>query len=122
MTLLPLLCWEHLSKEEYRQRVERQVSSIKAETAARRRRTGAEPLGPEAILAQHPHSRPKKMKRSPAPRFHAATKHRRWEMYKAYSLFVAAFRTAAEKLKAGDPAPPFPRGCFPPALPFVGWD
>ncbi len=119
VTLSPLPCWEHLSKEEYRQRVERQVASIKAETAARRRRTGAEPLGPEAILAQHPHSRPKKVKRSPAPRFHAASKDRRRELYEGYAWFVAAFRSAAEKLKAGDPAPPFPRGCFPPALPFV---
>ena len=79
-------------------------------------------LGREAILAQHPHSRPKKIKKSPAPRFHAATKARRRELYEGYAWFVAAFRTAAEKLKAGDPAPPFPRGCFPPALPFVGWE
>jgi len=34
--------------------------------------------------------------------------------------FVAAYRTAAEKLQRGDPNPGFPLGCFPPALPFVG--
>jgi hypothetical protein len=40
--------------------------------------------------------------------------------YEGFALFVAAYRTAAEKLQRGDPNPDFPRGCFPPALPFVG--
>jgi hypothetical protein len=118
VTLSPLPCWAHLSKEDYQKRVGRLVTSIKEETAARRRRIGAQPLGREAILAQHPHSRLKKLKKSPAPRFHA-TQDRRRELYEGYAWFVAAFRTAADKLKAGDPGPPFPRGCFPPALPFV---
>ena len=39
-----------------------------------------------------------------------------WE---GYALFVATYRNAAERLKAGDTAPPFPAGCFPPAMPFV---
>ncbi len=67
VTLSPLPCWAHLSKEEYRKRVQGQLASIQEEIAARRRRTGARPLGREAILAQHPHSRPKKLKKSPAP-------------------------------------------------------
>jgi RNA-directed DNA polymerase len=37
----------------------------------------------------------------------------------ADSTLFWEFRTAAEKLKAGDPDPHFPRGCFPPVLPFV---
>ena len=40
--------------------------------------------------------------------------------YEGFSWFVAAYRTAAEKLQKGDPAPRFPIGSFPPALPFVG--
>lgn len=36
--------------------------------------TGAEPLGPQAILSQHPHTRSAKLKKSPAPLFHAASK------------------------------------------------
>jgi hypothetical protein len=39
--------------------------------------------------------------------------------YEGFALFVAAYRTAAEKLQRGDPNPGFPLGCFPPALPFV---
>ena len=49
----------------------------------------------------------------------AATKAMRQLLWEGYALFVAAYRAAAERLKAGDTAPPFPAGCFPPALPFV---
>jgi hypothetical protein len=37
----------------------------------------------------------------------------------AYGLFLAAFRDAAEQLKAGDRSAKFPLGSFPPGLPFV---
>jgi hypothetical protein len=37
----------------------------------------------------------------------------------AYFGFVAAYRNAAEKLRAGQRDAPFPTGCFPPPLPFV---
>ena len=53
------------------------------------------------------------------PRFHAATKAAREAFRKAYGLFLAAFREAAERLKAGDRRARFPNGCFPPGLPFV---
>jgi len=33
--------------------------------------------------------------------------------------FVAAFREAAEKLRAGERGALFPAGSFPPAMPFV---
>jgi hypothetical protein len=36
-----------------------------------------------------------------------------------YGLFLAAFRDAAELLKAGDRSAKFPVGSFPPGLPFV---
>jgi hypothetical protein len=44
---------------------------------------------------------------------------RKW-FYEIYSDFVRDFRDAAEQLRAGNLEAPFPRGCFPPALPFVG--
>jgi hypothetical protein len=44
----------------------------------------------------------------------------RRQFWEAYAWFVAAYRDAAEKLRAGDLDPPFPPGCFPPAMPFVG--
>ncbi|MFL6291502.1 MAG: hypothetical protein ACJ759_11465, partial [Thermoanaerobaculia bacterium] len=81
---------------------------------------GREPLGREAILSQHPQTRPERLKKSPAPLFHAASKDARQGLKAAYGLFLAAFREAAERLKAGDRLARFPNGCFPPALPFVG--
>jgi len=40
-------------------------------------------------------------------------------LWEAYGLFLAAFREAAEKLRAGDRSAAFPPGSFPPRLPFV---
>jgi hypothetical protein len=42
------------------------------------------------------------------------------KLYEAYHLFLAAFRDAAERLRASDRTARFPQGSFPPALPFVG--
>ena len=76
-------------------------------------------LGAAAILRQHPHTCPNKSEKSPAPRFHTASKAAREALRKAYGLFLAAFREAAERLKGGDRTAMFPNGCFPPGLPFV---
>jgi hypothetical protein len=73
-----------------------------------------------AVLAQNPLQKPKKTKKSPAPAFHAASKAMRRELWNAYALFVAAYRDAADKLRAGIRDVRFPSGSFPPALPFVG--
>jgi hypothetical protein len=40
-------------------------------------------------------------------------------MYEAYAIFIAAFRAAAERLRAGDREARFPAGSFPSRLPFV---
>ena len=82
---------------------------IEQDAAAARKRTGVEPLGPAAILAQDPTSRPKRLKKSPAPLFHAASKAMRHYLYEGFAWFVAASRTAAEKLQRGDPDPHFQR-------------
>ena len=114
-----LPCWRHLSPEKYRELVAGLVQEIEADAAAERKRTGRQPLGAAAILRQHPHTWPNRTKKSPAPRFHAATKAAREALRKAYGLFLAAFREAAERLKSGDRTARFPNGCFPPGLPFV---
>lgn len=118
--LSPLPCWKHLSSEAWRGRALNLIHEIVEETAALRKNTGRQPLGAAAILSRHPHERPKKLKRSPAPMFHALSAQVRRELWEAYRLFVAAFRAAAEKLRAGDRNAVFPRGSFPPALPFAG--
>jgi REP element-mobilizing transposase RayT len=118
--LSPLPCWKHLPKDVWRSRALDLVHDIQEETAARRARTGSQALGVAGILGQDPHSRPKHSKKSPAPLFHAVSARVRREMWKAYRLFVGAFRQAAERLLAGDRNAAFPIGSFPPALPFVG--
>jgi hypothetical protein len=118
--LSPLPCWKHLPTELWRARSLNLVHEIEEEMAVRRSRTGSQPLGVAAILGQHPHDRPKRSKRSPAPLFHAMSATVRRELWEAYAWFVAAFREASDKLLAGDRNAVFPAGCFPPALPFAG--
>jgi hypothetical protein len=119
VVLSPLPCWRHRSPEQYRALVAGLIEQIEARAAAIRAATGAPVLGPAAIQDQHPHDRPKRSKKSPAPFFHAFTKSARKLFQEAYSRFLAAFREAAESLQAGDLIAPFPVGCFPPGLPFV---
>ena len=118
--LSPLPCWKHLPKDVWRARALDLIREVEEEAAVQSASTGNQPLGPAAILAQHPFDRPKHSKRSPAPLFHAASARVRRELWEAYRLFVAAFRQASEKLRAGDREAVFPVGSFPPALPFVG--
>ncbi len=98
----PQPCWRHLSKEEIRRRITEMVEEIDAQS--------------------DPHTRPSHTKRSPAPAGHAASKAARKQMKEAYRLFVAAYREAAPRLRAGDLTAEFPPGCFPPAGPFVPAD
>lgn len=119
VVLSPLPCLRELSPQAYRELVVDLVREIEAEAAAEMALTGRGPLGPKAILRQHPHTRPNRTKKSPATLFHAATKAVRLALREAYGRFLAAFREAAERLKAGDRFARFPNGCFPPGLPFV---
>jgi hypothetical protein len=114
-----LPCWEHLSAEDYRKRVAELVEEIELDARVARMERGTSVLGVGAVLRQNPHTRPNKTKKSPAPRFHAASKAIRNGLWEAYHLFLAAFRDAAELLKQGDRSARFPVGSFPPGLPFV---
>lgn len=117
--LSPLPCWKHLAGEVYRARVAEIVREIDEEAAQAREESMIKPMGPEEVRAQNPESRPRKIKKSPAPFCHALRKSVRKALREAYGMFVAAFREAAEKLRGGDLAARFPPGSFPPGLPFV---
>ena len=119
LKLSQLPCWSDLTAEEYRERIAELVEEVEAEARASCEAKGIEPLGVEAILRQDPHTRPNETKKSPAPAVHAASKKARKRFWEEYSAFVAAFREAAERLKAGDRAARFPLGSFPPGLLFV---
>ncbi len=111
----PLPRWRHLPTEEVRRRVKDLIRDIEREAAAKRRATEKPVLGTETVMEMDPHYRPAKLDRSPAPDFHARHKKTR----KAYAWVVAAYREAAERLRAGDRAVDFPEGTFPPGLPFT---
>ena len=117
--LSPLPCWAHLPPEAYKQQVSALIEESEREAAAELKERNLQPLGVQAVLRQQPHTRPNQAKKSPAPLIHAATKATRKAFWVAYSSFVAAFRDAAELLKAGDKLAKFPVGSFPPRLPFV---
>jgi len=63
---------------------------------------GVPPLGPDAIRRQSPDTIPPRSKKSPAPLFLAASKRVRDDLRNAYDSFLAAFREAADELKAGN--------------------
>ena len=117
--LSPLPCWKHLSGKKYRAKVADLVREIEESAAAAREESQIPPLGPDGVRAQNPETRPKKIKKSPAPFCHAWRKRVRKTLWEAYGFFVAAYREAAEKLRAGDRTVEFPIGSFPPRLPFV---
>jgi REP element-mobilizing transposase RayT len=119
LELAPLPAWQHLSPEAYRERIAELVADIASEAAAQREASGREPLGRLEVSTQDPQERPVKVKKSPAPFCHAATRWARRELREAYSWFYAAFCEAAERLKGGDRNACFPIGSFPPGLPFV---
>lgn len=118
--LEPLPCLRHLSDEGYRDEVGELIRQIESETKSRHAGNGSRPLGVKAILAQHSHDRPRKLKKSGAPLFHAVSRAVRRELVEAYRWFVGSYREAAEKLSEGDLVVRFPKGSFPPRLPFVG--
>ena len=117
--LSPLPCWEELSPELCQWRIVEIVRQIDEEAAARLQKKCISPMGPDAVRRQQPHEIPVSTKKSPAPLFLAATKRVRDDLRCAYYAFVAAFREAAERLKAGDRNAVFPLGSFPPAMSFV---
>ena len=117
LTLVPLPCWEELSAEAYRQQVAGLVRTIEAETRTRLRTEGGAPVGPKRILALHPHDAPDHPRRSPAPRFHAATTAARRRLEHAFHDFRGRYRRAAAALRTGAPAD-FPPGCFLPRPPY----
>jgi hypothetical protein len=89
---------------------------LEIETVARqeREKSKLKTLGPKAILAQGLFDRPEHPKKSPAPLFHAIKREVRKALWEAYAWFVAAFREAAEKLRAGDlPIPHRQLSTFP---------
>jgi hypothetical protein len=116
--LTPLPCLANLGEAQHREFIDGVIEKIVAEAAAAREAKGSMVLGAARLQKQNPHTQPNRIKKSPAPRFHAFSVAVLKVLCHAYSAFAAAFRIASEKLRRGDRGALFPEGCFPPALPF----
>lgn len=83
-------------------------------SAAERYPTKRPVLGTDAILAAHPHDRPRRSERSPAPPVHTFDRALRARWWAGYLAFVEAYRLAMERLRGGCAAACFPpEGCRP---------
>ena len=119
VVLTPLPCWQHLTHEQIRVQLAEMIADIESASERRQAETGRPPFGADRIRRQDPHETPARSKRSPAPKVHAATKAVRRVLVERYRQFVAAYRRAAERFRAGDFAVEFPTGCFLPAPHFA---
>jgi REP element-mobilizing transposase RayT len=117
--LSPLPAWSGLGHKEICRRVAELVREIESETRYRIDETGLAPLGIRRIRRLDPHAIPGRVSHSPAPRFHAVEPRVRRGLELAYSSFRAAYRQAAEQLRAGCRGVIFPEGCFRPPMSFV---
>ena len=121
LLLTPIPAWKGLSLHEVSRRIREMVKDIEKKALERHRECGSKPLGVSAVLAQDRTNAPAKVKRSPAPRVHARGKSRA-EFLKKLKAFVAAYESASRALRSGKKDPAFPRGCFPPGLPYLEHD
>ena len=117
--LRPIPCWESLSRVERCGLIKELLREIEGMARQRREETGRAPLGRKRILRQVPHFRPAKVKRSPAPAFHAVAREHYEKLRERYWEFFEQYRDSAEQLKKGVLGVVFPAGCFPPRLPYV---
>ena len=119
VTLTPLPCWKDLKNDTIRSRVSRLIKEIEQETRRMHSEQKTSPAGIDRVLAKHPHSRPKSMKRSRAPLIHAASAAVRKKFREGYHSFVECYRQASDRFRAGETSVPFPLGSFPPPRPFI---
>ncbi len=119
VSLTQLPCWSALDPDSYRSRLRDLISEVEAAARQHLAESGREPLGFDAVCRQNPHLEPNRIKKGPAPLVHAATKAARDALRSSYRRFVAAYRTAASRLRLGILDAEFPAGAFPPAMPIV---
>jgi REP element-mobilizing transposase RayT len=116
LRLAPLPCWEDLAPEQVRTRIVEIITRIEAETRRQHREARTRPLGVRRVLRQHPHHRPPRIARSPAPRFHTATWQIRRMLEQMYRAFRDAYREAMESLRRRRPEVRFPSHGIPPPV------
>ena len=88
VVLTPLPCWEGLSTVEIERQVRALIDGILEEAGEVR----AVPAAVRSSAARRSTDRPRRVKRSPMPWFHCASRRVRVELREAYGRFLAAYR------------------------------
>lgn len=115
VVLSPLPCWKSRNPAEIADAVRGLIDSIvqEARDTPTGRSTGTRSSHRKAT------DRPARLKRSPMPWFHCASRRTRRQLREAYGLFLAAYRDASAHWRQGELTAPFPDGCFLPPGPFA---
>ncbi len=104
--------WRHLDEAQVREQW-RELAGI----ALERFPPPEKVLGRAGVLAMHPHHRPMRSKRSPAPKVHTTCRRLRATWLAGYAAFVDAYRAALQRLREGWVDVGFPpQGCLPACL------
>lgn len=118
LKLSPIPSWQDLPEHEASSRLRALFREIETETREAATDSGSRPMGAKAVLGQDPHNKPRRCRRSPAPRFHAHRGYVRRRLEEAYLRFFCAYRDAAQRTMEGKKAR-FPFGAFLPSSRFV---
>ena len=99
---------------ECRERVLARVHEIEKESADRMRREGRKWLGERRVLAQDPYDSPTtwEARRGLRPTFASRDKWKRIEAAQRRAWFLAAYRSALQRFRAGDRSVIFPHGTW----------
>jgi hypothetical protein len=116
LDLSPLPCFEGAGDREQRTWIGRCIEEIVARARLERRGHRSKRRGRRC--SKQDVETTQALKRSRAPWFHVSSAAAGFELRVAYTVFIATFRDAAERLKHGLNAT-FPAGSFPPARPYV---
>ena len=90
-----------------------------AEDSASSERDGKPCLGADAVVDQDPQTMPVCSRRRPRPLCHVSTRQGYSAFKEIYRAFVAAYREASSRFRAGDVSARFPDHAYRPPLPFV---
>jgi REP element-mobilizing transposase RayT len=115
--LAPLPCWNDLDAAKRHTLCQDLVADIETTLGVH----AAPPppvLGADAVLQKDPHSRPETLKKTPAPRVHAATSEARRTFLESQAVFMDIFSAAAERLIGVNIRSDFPSLAIPPQLPW----
>ncbi len=118
LRLEPLPCFAHLPIEEQRKRHKELL--CEAKRRCREQRGDKPVLGVQGVLAQHPHDKPNKTKRSPRPLCLASSRAARQAYREAYGRLTELYAEASRRFRNGEAGVEFPEHTFPPPLP-MGW-